>query len=179
MGAQDIALTEWVHQTHISRALSGGIMEEKWAKLEEIVRRVVREEVASLVKTKTQIDFKNGRWVIGSQEMQMFREAYPAVDIEKELKEAAIWIVTHPSEAPKSKWGAFLNTWFKRHQFQTSLAAIPRKTEINKKLCAYCESVASGQVGGIWACDTHWDKAMSRDPVPRMRGVDAKPVAGA
>jgi hypothetical protein len=161
------------------RAKKGKAMEDRWAKLEEIVRRVVREEVASLKKTKTQISFEKGRWVIGTDEMQMFREAYPAVDIDKELREAAVWIVTHPNEAPKSKWGAFLNTWFKKHQFQTSLAQIPRKTETPKKLCAYCDTVAAGQVGGIWACDPHWQKAMDRDPVPHMRGVVAKPVAGA
>jgi hypothetical protein len=153
-------------------------MEEKWAKLEEIVRRVVREEVASLKKNKTQIEFKNGRWMIGPEEMQMFREAYPAVDIEKELREAAVWIVTHPNEAPRSKYGAFLQTWFKKHQFQTSLASIPRKTETPKKLCVYCDVIAAGQVGGIWACDAHWQKAMDRDPQPRMRGVEANPVAG-
>jgi hypothetical protein len=154
-------------------------MEEKWAKLEEIVRRVVREEVASLKKTKTNIGFEKGRWVIGADEMQMFREAYPGVDIDKELREAAVWIVTHPNEAPKSKWGAFLQTWFKKHQFQTSLAAIPRKTETPQKLCAYCSTVASGQTNGIWACSSHFTKAMDRDPIPRMRGVEAKPVAGA
>ena len=153
-------------------------MEERWAKLEEIVRRVVREEIATLGKNKTQIDFKNGRWVIGQQEMQMFREAYPAVDIDKELREAAVWIVTHPNEAPKSKWGAFLQTWFKKHQFQSSLAAIPRKTETPRKLCVYCDKVAAGQTNGKWACDAHFTNAMDGDPIPRMRGVEAKPVAG-
>lgn len=156
-------------------------MDEKWAKLEEIVRRVVREEVASLKKTKTQIGFKNGRWEIGENEMQLFREAYPAVDIDKELREAAVWIVTHPNEAPRSNYAAFLQRWFKTNQDRASIRSIPfpeRKTEVKMKLCAYCDATASGQVGGIWACDPHWDKAMSRDPVPHMRGVVAKPVAG-
>ncbi len=133
-------------------------------------------------KTKKRIEFENGRWAIGETEMQLFREAYPAVDIDKELREAAVWIVTHPTEAPRSNYAAFLQRWFKTNQDRASLRSIPlpeRKTEISKKLCSYCDIIASGQVGGIWACNAHWDKAMSRDPIPRMRGVEAKPVAGA
>jgi hypothetical protein len=155
-------------------------MEDRWAKLEEIVRRVVREEVASL-KKKPKIELLNGKYIgISADQMEAWRAAYAAVDLESEIRRAAAWCISNPAQAPKDH-ARFLNAWMSREQNRAAIRSIPldRPTEVKKKLCAYCDAVAQGQVGGIWACDGHWQKAMDRDPVPHMRGVVAKPVAGA
>lgn len=161
--------------------------EERWSK----VRQIVREENEALLakilsavgsKNKKAIEFVNGRWVgVTEDQMQAWREAYGAVDIDAELKKMAAWVVSNPHLAPKNQWGRFANSWLAKTQNAASLRSIPleRKTETPKKLCVYCDAVASGQVGGIWACDPHWQRAMDREPVPRMRGIEAKPVAGA
>jgi hypothetical protein len=157
--------------------------EGRWAKLEEIVRRVVREEIAGLGK-KQQIKLVGGKWVgISEEQRASWSEAYGALDLEAELKRAAAWCVSNPHLAPKSQMGRFLNTWFARGQNTASIRSIPshaeRPTVIPKKLCAYCERVSTGTVNGISHCDAHSHDAMDRTPRPFMRGVVAKPVAGA
>lgn len=156
--------------------------EERWLKVEEIVRRVIKEEIAQLGK-KPKIDLVNGRWVgVNEETMNAWGAAYAALDLKAELARAAAWILSNPNLAPKNQFGRFLNTWFTRSQNQASLRSIPTSKPQGPamKLCAYCDVavVASGQVSGIWACDAHWRKALDHDPVPRMRGVVAKPVAG-
>jgi uncharacterized protein YdaU (DUF1376 family) len=50
------------------------------------------------------------------------------------------------------------------------------------RLCDYCTKPSGGTVNGRRACDGHWHLAMANerpDPIPRMRGIEAKPVAGA
>lgn len=113
--------------------------------------------------------------------MQAWREAYPAVDIDGELKRMAAWIVSNPMMAPTKQIGRFVNSWLTKCQDRASIRSIPlqeRKTETPMKLCVYCDKVASGQTNGRWACDTHFQKAMDGDPIPRMRGIEAKPVSG-
>jgi hypothetical protein len=153
----------------------------RWQKLEEIVRRVVREEVAALGK-KPKIELVNGNWVgITEEQMTAWKAAYGAVDLDAELKKAAAWIVSNPHLAPKNQIGRFLNTWFSRTQNTNSLRAIPGgKTEQGpgKKLCSYCDAVASAKFGSTWACTSHGQDAMEGRPIPIMRGVVAKPVAG-
>lgn len=154
--------------------------QERWLKVEEIVRRVVREEIAQLGK-KPRIDLVNGRWVgVNEETINAWEAAFPALDLKAELNRAAAWIISNPALAPKSQFGRFLNSWFTKNQNQASLRSIPteRKTETKLKLCSYCSATGVGQVGGIWACSDHWQKAMDRDPIPRMIGVVAKPVAG-
>ena len=155
-------------------------MEDRWAKLEEIVRRVVREEVAALaVVKKVKLGFKNGRWTgITQEQMEAWKAAYGMVDIEAELKRAAAWIVSNPHLAPKSQLGRFLNTWFAKGQDRASIRSIPLKEERQpKKACAYCSADATGSVAGILCCREHTRDA--RDGKPRrMLGVVPKAVAG-
>jgi hypothetical protein len=155
--------------------------EERWTKLEQIVRRVVKEEIAALGK-KPKIELVNGSWVgITEEQMTAWKAAYGAVDLDGELKRAAAWIISNPHLAPKSQIGRFLNTWFSRTQNTTSLRSIPGgKVEQGpgKKLCAYCDAVATAKYGSTWACGAHSRDALDGVPVPIMRGVVAKPVAG-
>jgi hypothetical protein len=156
-------------------------VEDRWTKLEEIVRRVVREEIAGLGK-KQQIKLVGGKWTgISEEQRAAWSEAYGALDLDAELKRAAAWCVSNPHLAPKSQMGRFLNTWFARGQNTASLRSIPpaeRPTEVKRKLCAYCDRTHTGTVNGIPHCDAHSHDAMDRTPRPFMRGVVAKPVAG-
>lgn len=160
--------------------------EERWAK----VRQIVREEnedlekriLAALGKSKTKLALVNGRWTgITEEQMTAWSEAFPAVEIDAELKKMAAWIVSNPMLAPKNQIGRFVNTWLTKVQNQKSLRSIPaleRPTETKMKLCSYCEQIAKAQVNGIWYCAAHTDDAYDRRPIPHMRGVTAKPVAG-
>lgn len=159
--------------------------EDRWTKLEEVVRRVVREEIAQLGK-KAKLDFVNGKWVgVTPEQLEAWKAAYGAVDIEAELKKAAAWIVSNPHLAPKSQLGRFLNTWFSRTQDRSSIRSIPSVSERAnvagpaRKLCSYCTKVATAAPNRIWACDDHTLDAMDQKPQPMFKsGVVAKPVAG-
>lgn len=140
--------------------------EDRWAKLEEIVRRVVREEIAGL-KKKAQITFERGRWNgITDEQRSAWREAYGSCDVEAELKKAGAWIVSNPHLAPRSQFGRFLNTWLARQQTTLSIHSIPTRSEApRQRTCSYCEKPTTGSVGGIWYCNDHSLDAMDRKPV--------------
>lgn len=157
--------------------------EDRWAKLEEVVRRVLREELASIGKQKAQIKLVNGRWVgISQDQREAWAAAYGSVDLEGELAKAAAWCVSNPHLAPKSQIGRFLNTWFTRQQNQSSLRSIPtgRPTATSPLAgtCIYCLKPSVGAVSGRRYCNDHSRNAMDNDPPPRMPGVQAKAVSG-
>lgn len=162
--------------------------EERWKKVREIVREECERIEARILEViersgkKTKVEFQNGRWTgITEEQMNAWKAAYGAVDIEGELKKAAAWIVSNPHLAPKSQHGRFLNTWLARQQNQSSIRSIPtRQPEPGpgKKLCAYCDQVSTGVVNAISHCRAHALDAMDEKPTPRMRGVVAKQVAG-
>lgn len=156
--------------------------EDRWAKLEEIVRRVVREELSGLGK-KNKVELVNGKWAgITAQLKESWSTAYPGVDIEGELNKAAAWIMSNPTIAPKSQFSRFLLTWFSRTQDRLSIRSIPTRSNPEpgpgKKLCAYCESVATARVGDTWHCPSHGKEAMDGKPRAHMWGVTPKAVAG-
>ena len=152
--------------------------EDRWAKLEEIVRKVVREEIAGIGKKKRP-DFVNGKWVVNEEQMAAWKEAYGAVEIEGELKKAAAWIVSNPHLAPKKEFGRFMNNWLARAQDRSSIRSIPTKQEeiVKKKACSYCSADATGSVSGILCCSAHTRDALDGKP-RKMLGVVPKAVAG-
>jgi hypothetical protein len=156
--------------------------EDRWGRLEEIVRRVVREEIAGLKKKgKAALKLVNGRWEgLTPELMESLRGTYPAVDIDAELKAAATWCMLNPNDAPISDWGRFVGTWLKKEQNKSSIRSIHNRQEPGpgKKLCAYCDQVSTGVVNAISHCRAHALDAMDEKPIPRMRGVQAKAVAG-
>lgn len=164
------------------------VPDDKWERVRQIVReecdRIERNILAVLEKNgnKQKPNFVNGKWVgITEEQLEVWKAAYGAVDIEAELKKAAAWIVANPNLAPKSQHGRFLNTWLSRTQTQASIRSIPSRNEPQpekKRLCAYCSSSANGSVQGVWACSTHMRDAIDGTPVPRMLGVVPNPVAG-
>ena len=141
-------------------------MEDRWAKLEEIVRRVVREEISLLNGKKPKLKFDGGKWTgITDEQIQVWKAAYPAVAIEEEIKKAAAWIVSNPQDAPKSNFGRFLNSWMERNQNRAAIRAIPldkRQMAGDQEVpnCSYCDKRATGTVGGIRHCREHLHDAM-------------------
>ena len=161
--------------------------EDRWAKVREIVREECERIEARILEvlakhgTKPKLECVNGRWVgVTDNQMAAWREAYGAVDIEAELRKASAWIVSNPHLAPKNQYGRFINTWLARTQNQSSIRSIPTRSEPvqHKKLCSYCDKVATGNPNRTWACDEHFQDAMHHEPVPLMRGVVAKNVTG-
>jgi hypothetical protein len=162
--------------------------EERWNKVRQIVREECERielrilEVLDKHTKKAKVSFENGRWTgVTPEQLEAWKAAYGAVDIESELKKAAAWIVSNPHLAPKSQHGRFLNTWLARQQNQSSLRSIPSgKSEAGpgKKLCSYCENVATGSVGHLWHCPQHLRDAMDGKPRSLMLGVVPKAVAG-
>ena len=139
--------------------------EDRWKKLEEIVRRVVREEITALVGKKTKVGFSNGKWIgITSEHMAAWAEAYPGVNIEVELRRAAAWIVSNPVGAPKTNFARYLNSWLAKEQNRAAIRSIPVDKRAwagdQEVTCAYCEARATGTVGGIRHCRVHLHDAM-------------------
>jgi hypothetical protein len=142
-------------------------LEDRWTKLEEIVRRVVREELSTWnpQKKKTKVDFVNGQFCgLGEQELSVLQAAFPAVDLHKELREMTAWILMNPVVAPKSNYSAFIHRWLQKHQAQASIRSIPMRSEM-KKYCSYCPAPSTGAVNGWQHCGDreHFLKAMDNE----------------
>lgn len=135
---------------------------ERWDKL----RQIIREELASCgLKPKAKVAFRDGKWTgITSEQIQGWKEAYPAVSVEQEIAKASSWIISNPQSAPKSNFARFLNAWMDRVQTRAAIRAIP----LDKKAlssgevptCAYCGERATGTVGGVRHCRAHIYDAM-------------------
>jgi hypothetical protein len=137
-------------------------MDDRWAKLEEIVRRVVSEELDLRgMKAKPKITFSNGRWLgVTEEQLEAWKHAYPGIDVQVQLKLAAAWIVSNPNLAPRSNYARFINTWLSRQQHQVATNAIQNVRSILTKNCRYCERAASGSVNGYDHCSSHMQDAM-------------------
>lgn len=67
-------------------------------------------------KEKINFNFESGQFEgISNDKKTQWAVAFPAVDIDLELKRAALWVMDNPSKR-KSNWGRFLTNWFKRTQ---------------------------------------------------------------
>ena len=151
--------------------------EDRWLKLETVLRKVLREELGALEKRlqaeiekqissigkRPKVGFESGKWSgITEDLMAMWSSAYPAVNIRDELNKAAAWLASNPKQNPKNQFGRFLNAWLARSQNQSSIRSIPMKSDPVPSVCAYCSSPASGSTGGYKHCSSRecFDKAM-------------------
>ena len=140
--------------------------EERWLKVENIVRKVIREELAIIGGKKVKLRFESGKWIgVTDEQIQVWKAAYPAVDVDQEIAKAAAWIVSNPNEAPRSSFSRFLNSWLERNQNRAAIRSIPtdRKAwaaDQETPTCAYCEQKATGTVNGKRHCRTHMNDAM-------------------
>lgn len=67
-------------------------------------------------KYKIDFNFDLSRWEnITQSDLDIWQKAYPAVDLAKQLAQAAAWLDANPSKK-KSDYKRFLNGWFKRAQ---------------------------------------------------------------
>lgn len=160
--------------------------EERWQRVRQIVREEntkLLEQLVAMLQTKQpkqKIDLVGGVWKgITQEQMEAWRKAYPAVDVDSELARAAAWCVSSPNEAPRSAYGKYLNTWLGREQNRRALRSIPTETRSTpSNLCEWCLKGAVGSVNGRRHCDAHqWD-AMNGPPPKYMPGQVAKQVAG-
>jgi len=53
---------------------------------------------------------------ISSDQMQEWKEAYPACDIPRQLRQMTVWLKANPAKAKKSNWLAFAAKWLARSQ---------------------------------------------------------------
>ena len=156
--------------------------EDRWNKLEEIVRRVVREELSGL-KKKPELKLVNGQITgITADLMSSWEAAYGSVDIPSEIRRAAAWLMSNPQGVPKNIT-RFLNNWFTKIQDRAAIRSIPaqqERREIKRRACAYCSADSVGNWGGYEHCTDPQHKQWAIDGMPRrMLGVVPKPVAGA
>lgn len=78
------------------------------------------EEVSSLPaarKSKNSISFneEENKFSVSEQKMQIWREAFPAIDIDQQIKAAGSWLIDNPKNK-KSNYARFLNNWFTKSQ---------------------------------------------------------------
>jgi hypothetical protein len=158
---------------------------DKWARLEQLVRQVLREELEKLTarieeavsSKKEKVDFVNGVFVIPKMHRASLEAAYGSIDLDDEIRRAAAYITTNPHKAPKSQYGRFLNAWLARSQDRAALKLIPPREEIKRRACGYCSLNSIGSVNGIQHCRAHYQDAYEGKQ-RRMLGVVPKPVAG-
>ena len=61
--------------------------------------------------------FDGESWVaITDADMKVWSEAYPACDIQAELKKMKAWILANPAKGKKSNWRRFIQSWLNRTQ---------------------------------------------------------------
>ena len=134
--------------------------EDRWRKLENIVRRVIREELQA--KKTSNICILDGKWSgISQAQVNAWKEAYPAVQIEEEMKKALAWCLSNPAGAPRSRFANFLNTWFRKNQDRASIRSIPSaRSAPSWRPCDYCGNPSNGSVNGYHHCRDHAEDAL-------------------
>ena len=76
-------------------------------------------------------DCETGFQGVGDADLARWKDAYPGVDLQAEIRVAHAWLVDNPTKAGKRNWGAFLNRWFARKQEKggsPSQPAAPQKS---------------------------------------------------
>lgn len=64
---------------------------------------------------KEKIDFQDGKFTNADRRLDLWREAYPAVNIQSEMAKAAAWLLANPKNA-KQNHERFLTNWLARAQ---------------------------------------------------------------
>ena len=69
-------------------------------------------------------DFEAVMWRgITRADLALWRDAYPAVDIEQQLRAMKVWIINAGAKGHKSAWGSFITRWLSRAQEKGGMAA--------------------------------------------------------
>ena len=56
---------------------------------------------------------ENGEWLNVNGQLELWKQAYPKINVQQELKKAASWIINNPSRKKKD-YARFLNGWLNR-----------------------------------------------------------------
>lgn len=83
------------------------------------VKESKEKNINTSVPTQTKIAFDvvTGAWMyILEKDFKIWRDAYPACDIQQELYRAAAWIVANPQKGKKKNYRRFLTNWLARCQ---------------------------------------------------------------
>lgn len=140
---------------------------DRWTKLEQVLRKVIGEELdARGIKSKIKVGFLNGQWTgLTENQLSAWRSAYGSVDLDEEMRRAAAWLMSNPKRIPRDA-GKFLNAWFARTQDRSAIRSIPTPSDpVKAKTCSYCERPSTCAPNRIPACDAHSLKAMDQEPV--------------
>jgi hypothetical protein len=66
---------------------------------------------------KIRYDFEESLWYgITDEQVQLWGEAYPAVDVDLELRQMGEWCKASGARGRKNNWRAFITNWLKRQQ---------------------------------------------------------------
>ena len=104
-------------------------LEDKWSRLESIIRRVVREELANAKPKRCarietddspiveMIPINTGEWPARESFVKEMERVYQAVDVPLTLKEIRAWCIANPAKR-KTQAGVkrFINAWCNREQ---------------------------------------------------------------
>lgn len=67
--------------------------------------------------TVIMFDHETNQWIgIEKSDIEGWERAYPACDVELELRQMAQWIISNPAKGHKSRWRMFITNWLKRSQ---------------------------------------------------------------
>ncbi|EQD73873.1 hypothetical protein B1A_04736 [mine drainage metagenome] len=70
-----------------------------------------------------------GKFVIHDQRLNtLWRQAYPAINIEAELNRAAVWLIANPKNK-KSNYARFIGSWFSKAQDRAPAIGKTARTE--------------------------------------------------
>ncbi len=76
-------------------------------------------DISASSSLKNKIILKDFSWIgILEEDKKNWAEAYPACDIEIELKRMIEWVKSNPARGKKSQWRRFINSWLTRSQDQ-------------------------------------------------------------
>lgn len=87
------------------------------------------------------VEIKEGQWVFENESLkEMWKECYPAVDVERELKKAAAWALANPKNTKKN-WQRFLVNWLSKAQEKAPAkgGATVQPKEISVVPCRECQ----------------------------------------
>jgi len=77
----------------------------------------IKPKKKSATANKIDFDRTKNRFInISDNDMTLWSEAYPACDIELELKQMSVWILSAGSKGHKSNWRKFITNWLQRSQ---------------------------------------------------------------
>jgi predicted phage replisome organizer len=92
-----------------------------------------KEKIAQTRRTESKqamfYDFTSSLWYgIEDDQVALWQEAYPAVDVELELRQMGEWCKTNGAKGKKQNWGRFIVNWLKRAQDRGGSAPAGGKT---------------------------------------------------